>query len=145
VLVLWVAIRRPFFEGGILTLVAAYLAEGQSGAPRGLYLSAYMAVYLAARGADRMFLITGLAALVGFTVAASIFWKLVGLGVLALLGIGENQWRHTLALLFPGAVVQGLLALWLLPLLEKFDRATLRDPRSEETLDDELRLDEEGL
>jgi rod shape-determining protein MreD len=144
-LVVWLGLKREFLEGGVLTLVLAEIAEAHSGAPRGLFLLSYMALYLAVRWASQMFLIQGLIAMVGLTLIASIFWKLFGLCILHVLERSSNQWRHTLALLLPGAVIEAALGIWVYRWLEYWDRITTKDPRSRKALQEDLQLDEEGL
>ena len=109
--VIWCAFRRRFVEGGILTLIVADLAEIHSGSSAGLLLIAYMAVYLGVRASSRLLVIPDLSSYVLVTLFASVGWRLSALGVLELLGSAQNQWRQTLLHLFPGAVIEGLLAL----------------------------------
>ena len=131
-LVIWCALRRSFTEGGILTLLLSNIAEIHSGSSRGLLLIAYMIVYLGVRLSSRMFVIPDLAAYVIVTLFASIGWKLSVLSVLQLLGVGANQWRHTLLNLFPGAVVEGLLSFQIYQWFERFDLATFKRPPTEQ-------------
>ena len=79
------------------------------------------------------------------TLFASVFWKLTGLGLLYLLGGATNQWRHTLLLLCPGAVIEGAIGVWIYRWLEKYDWVTFKSARAEHLLEDELVLDHEGL
>jgi hypothetical protein len=144
-LVIWLGLKRELLEGGILTLILAEIAEAHSGAPRGLFLFTYMGLYLGVRWAAQMFLIQGLIAMVGLTLIASVFWKLFGLSLLHVLGKSANQWRHTLALLLPGAVVEAALGIWVYRGLERWDRFTTKDPRTRQALREDLKLDEEGL
>jgi hypothetical protein len=143
--VIWCALRRGFIEGGILTLVMANVAEVHSASPQGVFLIAYMAVYLCVRVSARVFVMPGLVSLVLVTLASSVFWKLACLGILHLLGVAGSQWRHTLALLFPGAVMEGAVAIWVYKWLEKFDWATYKSARARQILEDELQLEGEGL
>lgn len=143
--VLWCALKRSFIEGGILTLLFAEIAELHSGAPSGLFMIAYMGVYLGVRASSRVFVLRGLSSLVVLALAASIAWKLLNLGVLHLMGLARNQWRHTLALLFPGAVMAGATAIWVFRWLARFDWVTYKDERALQALEDELRLEGEGL
>ena len=77
--------------------------------------------------------------------AAGLF---VLIGILAILGswgLGGNQWRHTLALLLPGAAAEGAAAIWVYRWLEKFDWLTFKNARAQQMMDDELALEGEGL
>ena len=67
------------------------------------------------------------------------------MGVLHLLGDASNQWRHLLSLLFPGAVMEGVIGIWLYRMLERFDWVTYKNIRARQQLEDELQLDSEGL
>lgn len=142
--VIWVALRRDFTEGGILTLIAGNIAEIHSASPQGVLLCSYMLIYLLVRAMNRYVLLPRLTSLVGVTLLFSILWKLSGLGILWLIQGADNHWRHTLSLLFPGAVMEGAVAVWIYRLFEKFDYVTFKDPRREQ-LEDELHLDEESL
>lgn len=143
--VIWCALKRRFFEGGTLTLLAAYVAELHSGAPRGSYLVAYMACYLLIRFLSRYVMIPKLPSLIILTLFVSVFWKLSILSILALLDQAGNQWRHTLVLLLPGAVMEGIAGMWVYRWFERFDWVTFKDPRARQALEDELQLEEEGL
>lgn len=143
--VLWVALKREFIEGGILTLILAQLAEIHSSAPAGMYFTTYMLIYLIVKGLARYIMIASLTSMLGLTLFASIFWKLSGLGLLHLLGLSDNQWRHTLALLLPGAVMEVVVATWVYRWLDRYDWKTFKDPRARQLLDDELLLGDEGL
>ncbi len=143
--VIWVALRREFLEGGILTLFFSYAAELHSSAPQGLYLCTHMAVYLTLRGLSRYFLFAKLPQYITLALGASLFWKLFGLLFLQTLGLGAHQWRHTLALLFPGAVIQGLAGIWVFRLFEKLDWMTFKNPRAKHVGDDDVFLEEETL
>lgn len=140
IVVVWCALRRGFFEGGLLTLIVAEIAESHSASTRGLFLITYMAIFLLVRLASRLFVIPSLASLVMVTILASIAWKLGTFGVLRLLGAEANQWRHTLVLLLPGAVVEGAAAIWIFRWLERFDLATYKNPRAQKALDDEYQI-----
>jgi hypothetical protein len=143
--VAWMALRREFTEGGVITLILAAVAESHSAAPQGLFLIAYMSIYLLVRGASRLLVIPNLSSMVMVTMVASIGWKLIYLFVVYLLGTAANQWRHTLVLLLPGAVMAGITAIWVFRWLEKFDLLTFKDPRARQPIEDELALDGEVL
>src|SRR4051812_24788389 len=103
--VIWCALRRDFFEGGVLTLIFARIAELHSSAPAGVFLITYMSVYLLGRLTNKLFVTPTPQALVMMTMGASIFWKAEYMGVLHALGASHNQWRHAIVLLPFGAVM----------------------------------------
>lgn len=145
-LVIWMALRRGFIEGGTNALLLGYLLELHSSSPKGTFLASSMAVYLGVRLAARVVILPGFQSWIRLTMAASIVWKGVGLLVLAVLGKADLQWRHTLLHLLPGAVVTGLAGTWSYRILDRLDRATFKDPRLEQQLSDDLKLVEnEGL
>jgi hypothetical protein len=135
--VIWAALKRGFWEGGWVTLFIADFAELHSATPQGMFLISYMAVFLAVRGLSRLVVIPNLSSLVMVTLFVSVFWKLSCLGVLYLLGASANQGRHTLLFLFPGAIIEGAMALWVYGWLEKYDWATFKSARTEHSEQDE--------
>ena len=145
-LVIWFALKRGFIEGGLLTLTLAHLTELHTSAPAGLFYSGYVAVFLTLRLLNKMIVVQKRNHLIFLTLFASIFWKLLGLIILNMLGKGTNQWRHTFALLLPGAVIEGITGFWIFPLLEKIDWKTFKDSRARDsTSEDLLLIDEEDI
>jgi cell shape-determining protein MreD len=143
--VIWCALKREFLEGGVLSLVFAEVAEIHSSGPAGIYLTTAMALYLLIRLISKRFVFTDFSSLIGFILGVLMVWKLLGLVVLAFLGESRDQWRHTMALLIPGAVMEGVAGAILYRGLEKFDWLTFKDPRSTHQTEDDVLLDEEGL
>lgn len=139
--VIWCALRRDFTEGGILTLLMGDIAELHSSSPQGLFLISYLAIYLGVRAANRLLVIPHFSSLIILTLCASVAWKLTNLAVLDLMGLSGNQWKHTLVLLLPGAVMQGVIGIWVYRWLEKFDWVTFKNERARQALEDELQLD----
>lgn len=147
IVAIWMALKRGLFEGGILVLIVSDFAELHSAAPQGLLMITYMTVFLGMRALARLIVIPNLSSMVMVTLFVSVFWKLECLGILHLLGAGGNQWRHTLLYLFPGAVIEGLLSIWVYKFLDQYDRATFKKINQEhanELSDDDLMLDGEG-
>jgi hypothetical protein len=143
--VVWVALKRGFFEGGCITLIIADFAELHSAAPQGMFLITYMAVFLAVRGLSRLVVIPNLSSLVMVTLFISVFWKALSLGILHLLGASGNQWKHTLLYLFPGAIIEGLLGMWVYRWLEKYDLVTFKTVHTEQSVENELLLEGESV
>jgi hypothetical protein len=129
--VIWMALKRGFFGGGMVTLIISDFSELHSAAPQGMYFITYMTVFLCVRGLVRLIVIPNVHSLIMLTLFVSIFWKLQCLGILHLLGSGSNQWRHTLLYLFPGAVIEGLLSTWVYRGLDKYDWITFKAVRKE--------------
>jgi hypothetical protein len=141
--VVWCALKRNFEEGGIITLIVANIAEVHSAAPAGLFLTTYMLVYLGIRGASQIIVIPGRLSIVMVTMFSSIVWKLEGLWILHFLGAAGNQWKHTVTLLFPGAVIEGVVSIWFFRALEKFDWMTYKNARAEKLSEGEMDLEGE--
>ena len=143
--VLWFGLRRPFLEGGILTLILGEIAEVHSSAPRGLFLTTYMSIYLLTRVMNRFVALPFHSSLVLLAMAMSMLWKGLSLTFLTSLGLGATQWRHTAALIFPGAAVQGLAAYWILRFFAWFDIVTYKDERARRSMEEQVYLAEEGF
>lgn len=144
-LVIWAALRREFFEGGVLTLLLGYFAEIHSSAPSGLFLSCYMIVFLMTRFSAKVFIIPDLTGMVGFAILGSILWKLTSLTILIYLDAVSGQWKHTVSLMLPSAVIEGIFSIWIFQWLDRFDWITFKHPKAKQSIEDELRLEGEGL
>ncbi len=143
--VIWCSLRRNLLEGGILTLIFANIAEIHSSAPQGAMLVTYMAVYLGVRAAAKFLVLPNRTSLIFLTMGSAMLWRLAMLILIHLLGAGANLWRHTLIYLFPGAVIEGAIALGLYRALDRFDGVTFKSPRAQHILEDEVQLEGEGL
>ncbi len=140
---LWVAIKRSFIEGGILTLCFGYLVELHSAAPQGFYLCTYMTIYLAARFLYQQFQISNgkVLALVGIVFA--VFMRLLVLFILYLLNRSDNAWHHTLQLMAPTILSHSLLIFLTFKILQRFDNWTLKNPDAERHHERNFHLDGE--
>jgi hypothetical protein len=145
VMVIWLALRRNFTEGGVLTLILSDIAEIHSAAPQGLFLICYMIIYLAVRAASRILVIPNLSSYMLVVLFSSVIWKLSGLAVIHFLDSSANQWRHTLLFLFPGAIIEAVISFWFFRKLEQYDLATFKHARTEHQLEDEILLESEGF
>jgi len=143
--VFWVALRRSFTEGGILTLIFAHITEIHSGSPQGVLLLCYLGVFLCIRLLIRIIVLPRISSLVLASIVASIAWKTLHLGLLHLMGLSSHHWRHTVMQIFPSAIVTGLIARPVFQFLDHFDLLTQRGPRSRIVLEDELLLEGGGL
>ncbi len=144
-LVLWVAMKRDFEEGGILTLIFGYLVEIKSGAPKGLFITNYMLIFLMGRFLYRNFQILNRRSLILVGIGASLFSRLDILFILYLLNKADNEWFHTLQLLAPTMIIHGALIPLVFRLLYKFDFWTLKNPEAEHRYERDFYLDEEPV
>jgi rod shape-determining protein MreD len=140
---LWVAIRRSFIEGGILTLLFGYLTELHSAAPQGFYLCVYMTIYLSARFLYQQFQITNsrILALVGILYAS--FARLMTLFILFLMNRTDNVLIHTFQLIAPTIFTHAILIVITFKWLMRFDNITLKNPDAERHHERNFHLDEE--
>ncbi|MBI4924322.1 MAG: hypothetical protein HY843_00230, partial [Bdellovibrio sp.] len=132
--IIWCSLNRNFTEGGILALILANITELHSAAPQGVFLIAYMSLYLTVRALSYWLVIKDLTAMVLLTLGASIFWKGICLLTVYLLGFGQNLWRHSLVLLLPGAIMAGVLSIWIYRFLIWFDKITYTDNKTKNIL-----------
>lgn len=144
-LVLWVAMKRDFTEGGLLTLALSYLMEIKSGAPAGLFMTSSMSIFLATRFMYRNFQIINQRSLIFLGFLASIASQLIILIIMAYLGKATNQWLHTFQLLAPTAIVHGALIPIVFRFLHKFDLWTMKNPDAEYRYERDFYLDEEPI
>ena len=144
-IVLWMAMKREFTEGGILTLILGYLVELKSAAPRGLFLTKSMFLFLIARFLYKQFQVLNTRTLMLIGISAALFSQLNILFILYLLNKSDNQWFHTLQLLAPTAIVHGIIIIPVFKLLAKFDFWTLKSPEAEHRYERDFYLDEDFL
>jgi rod shape-determining protein MreD len=144
-LVLWVAIKRSFAEGGILTLLFGYCVEILSGSPSGLFLANYMIIYFCARILNQTFQIMNRRSMVLLGIGAALVSRLNILLILFILGKADNQWFHTIQLLAPTAIIHGALIIFFFRLLYRFDEWTLKNPDAEHRFENDYYLDEEWV
>lgn len=144
-LVIWMAFKRSWLEGGVLTLIFAEIAEAHSTGTRGLFYITYMSIFMILRIMNKLLLFRNFQSLIGVTLFSSVFWKLASLAILYFLGYGAQQWKHTLSLLLPGALMQGVLGIWIYRMLERIDWITMKDPRASDSMRDEAILMEDSL
>ena len=144
-LVLWMAMKRDFGEGGTLTLIFGYLVELKSAAPRGLFLTNYMFLFLLARFLYKNFQVVNQKALMLIGIAGALFSQLDILFILYVLNKADNQWFHTLQLLAPTAIIHGLLIPFVFRALYRFDFFTLKNPEAEHRYERDFYLDEEPV
>ncbi len=145
-LVIWVALKRGFIEGGVLTLLLGHLLELHSSSPQGTFMVSTMAVFLLVRLAAQIMILPNFQSWIRLTLVASIASKGVGLLVLVVLEKAGLQWKHTLIHLLPGAVTSAVAGTWIYRALDRLDHLTHKDLRREQRLSDDFRLlESEGV
>lgn len=142
-LVIWFSLKRDFFEGGVLTLLVGDIVEIHSSAPQGLFLITYMVVFFLVRLAAKVFVIPSIHSWVMLTIVSSVVGRLLGLGLLMLLGASSNQWRQTALMIFPGAAMAGICGAFMFKWLDKYDQLTFKHLR-EQVLEDDLTVENQG-
>jgi hypothetical protein len=143
-LVLYVALRRSFAEGGILSLCFGYLAELHSTLPKGGGLAIAMGLFLSIHVLRRYLLIPVLRPPLWIFPFSTLIGKVALLGVLQALGLAHSQWKQTLLWIGLDMLIDSLVGIWLFPILGKFDWHTFKDPRALQAMDGELVLEEEA-
>jgi len=144
-ILLWISMRRSFYEGGTLALVLGYCMELNSSAPRGLFLANAMFLFLIAHFLHRNFHILNKKVLMVVGGSFSALSHGFTLLIMFILNKGENEWMNTIAILIPSAIVHALLAPTFFHYLHRFDFWTLKNPHAEHQHDQEFFLDEEFI
>ena len=140
--VIWVAFRRSFTEGGLFTLVVGWIMETHSSAPQGFFMICYMVIYLGIRAFVTYFLLSQWASLSLVAIGSSLFFKATEWILLAPLGAAQRQTFHLIIQTLPSALMAGVTALFVFPLLSAFDHKTAKSDRDQSFLDDELSQEE---
>lgn len=144
-LVLWVAIKRTFVEGGILTLFFGYCVELHSASPQGLFLVNYMIVFLLMRILNQNFQILNRRTLALLGIGSALFSRLSILFILFMLNKAENQWFSTIQLLAPTIISHGILIGFFFRFFYHFDEWTMKNPEAEHRFETEYYIDEEWV
>ncbi|MCM2322465.1 MAG: hypothetical protein NDJ90_04305 [Oligoflexia bacterium] len=144
-IVLWCALRRSLFEGGLITLVLANIVEAHSASPQGVFLVIYMLIYLLVRVAAHVFVIPDLRSFLFVVIAATAGAKLGSLALTQLLGSTAMPFsqvlRHLLVFVAPCSLMNALIAHRAYFWLDRLDWVTFKNPRAAQILEDELQLD----
>ncbi len=144
-LVLWVAMKREFAEGGVLTLIFGYCVELQSAAPSGLFLCNYMLIFLTTHFLYKNFHILNRRTMIMVGMTSGVFSRLNILFILYLMNKADNQWFHTLQLIPPTALVHGIIVIPIFQFLNRFDNWTMKNPEAEHRYERDFYLDEEMI
>ena len=140
--VIWFALRRNFTEGGILTLIISEIAELHSAVPRGVFMIAYMALYLLLRTADKLFVLPTQPPMVKVSMASSAFWQCCSMVLMTLLA-HRTIWKLMIVHLVPGAVMAAIFGIWVFRGLERFDQVTFKNAAAENP--DEFQIENLGI
>jgi hypothetical protein len=144
-LVLWFALRRDFYTGGILTLLLAHFSEIQSGAPQGFFMISLMLVFISIQGAQRYFSFPDLKSFIFLTALATVFFQILLYGLLFLQDQQNLAWLAGIEHLLHGLISNSITGFFLYRFLSRFDYWTYKDPRKRSYGDEDATLVEEGL
>jgi len=138
--VIWCGLRRSFTEAAILTLIFGEIAEIHSSSPQGILTLCYVGVLLLSMASLKLLVLKGRRSWVLVALAGSVLWKGLFLGLLYLLDLIDNQWRHTLLLLVPAALSTAGFGYVIFRYLEKFDDWSWKSERVRNAIEGDLLL-----
>ena len=138
--VIWCGLRRSFTEAAILTLIFGEIAEIHSSSPQGILTLCYVGVLLLSMASLKLLVLKGRRSWVLVSLIGSVLWKGLFLGLLYLLDLIDNQWRHTLILLIPGALSTAGFSYVLFRYLEKFDDWSWKSEKVRNAIEGDLLL-----
>lgn len=130
-IVIFVSLHRSFLEGALLIVVIGRIAELHSGAPAGILVACYLAVFLALVFTKEMFLVASSFSSVILAVAGGIVWKVAFLIFAQRYGLLGNTWRASLEYLLPFLLSLGICAKPIFELVRRLDHWTKMDRDSE--------------
>lgn len=142
IFVIWCALKRKFIEGGILTLVFAHIGELHSSAPQGIFLLAYVLIFLWIRLLARWVALPSLNSVILLAVISGILWKGLIAIALRMLAGHEFSWLLMATYLVPGAVAEAFLANFGFRFLEKWDWISFKTRRADHEDYEKLEYDE---
>jgi len=144
-IVLWCALKRKFTEGGIVTLIAAYIVELHSSAPSGTIMSAYMLSYLLLRSCSGYLLLSKPHSMLILTAVFSLTIKVFHIIILSLINPNDLHWFNLFEVSLPNLITEVILATWIFRLLKKLDWVTFKYSKEEQPHDDLKLTENEGL
>lgn len=133
-ILIWFALRRGFTEGGIVCLILGHIMELHSGAPRGFFLSVFMALYLSIRLLDRYTVFSSLRNLLWLTFATTVVFELANFALLRWLDAdptvtGATAWLRltwgflgALLAALPRGAATALMGNWVYGWVQSLDR-----------------------
>jgi hypothetical protein len=128
---IYISLHRVFFEGAILIILIGRIAELHSGAPAGILVACYLAVFLALVFTNEMFLVASSFSSVILAVAGGLVWKIAFLVFAQRYGILNNTWRSSLEYLLPFLLSLGVFAKPVFEFIRRIDQWTKMDGDSE--------------
>lgn len=130
-IVIYLSLNRAFLEGTVLIIVIGRIAELHSGAPAGILVACYLAVFLALVFTKEMFLVASSFSSVILAVAGGLVWKISFLLFAQRYGILGNTWRASLEYMLPFLLSLGIFAKPMFELIRRLDLWTKMDRDSE--------------
>jgi cell shape-determining protein MreD len=141
--VIWCALHRKLWVGGLITLLIGEAAELHSSVPQGVFLVSYMAVYLLVRAADKLFQLPTENSMVKLTLFCSTMWRGCVMLTMVLLSGHRNAVKQMFVQVVPGAVMAAVFGIWVYRALARFDVLTFIDTNNENP--DEFQIENLGL
>ena len=129
--VIYLSLHRIFIEGALLIIMIGRIAELHSGAPAGILMACYLAVFLALVFTKEMFLVASSFSSVILAVAGGVVWKIAFLVFAQRYGILGNTWRSSLEYLLPFLLSLGIFAKPAFEVVRRIDQWTKMDRDSE--------------
>jgi rod shape-determining protein MreD len=144
-LTLWISMRRNFTEGGLLVLMLGYLIEIHSSAPRGMYMTHGIFIFLMTHFLSKNFHVLNKRSLILVGASMAVLSRLIILFILYLLNRADNEWRYSIQLILPSAIIHGALIPFAFQFFHRFDLWTLKNPKAEHRHEQDYYLDEEFI
>lgn len=131
VMVVYLSLHRSFFEGSLLVLIIGRIVEIHSGAPAGMVLSCYLAVFLAIFFTKEMFLVGTSFSGIVLAMGGGIIFKVMFFVLAQRYGILENVWRTSMEYTIPYLLSLGVFSRPVFELMKRIDISTHFDKDSE--------------
>lgn len=128
---IYISLHRIFIEGALLVIMIGRIAELHSGAPAGILIACYLAVFVALVFTKEMFLVASSFSSVILAVAGGIVWKIAFLIFAQRYEILANTWRSSLEFLLPFLLSLGIAAKPMFEIVRRIDQWTKMDRESE--------------
>ena len=122
--VIYLSLHRPFIEGSILVAIIGRIAEIHSGAPVGILLTSYMAVFLTILFTKEVFLVATSFSSIILAVTGGVIWKVVFIFLAQRYGMLENVWRSSLEYMIPFLLSLGVFSQILFKAMRRLDQWT---------------------
>ena len=129
--VVYLSLHRGFIEGALLVALVGRIAELHSGAPVGILIGSYMAVFLAILFTKEVFLVGTSFSSIILSVTGGLIWKLAFLILAQRYGILSNVWRASLEYLVPFLLSLGVFSRVIFEMMRSIDVWTKMEVESE--------------